>query len=177
MNEASPSVPATLVPPRPNLGPEPFDEPSTPWAWVAGLALAGGLSGLWAWRRRRGRSRRSRAGEQAEARGTEALATGPPADEIVRLAETARASLAERFGVTMWARTTEEIAGDAGLDETIGAASVGRLTALLRLADRAKFAASGASDPGVQRDEAEAWALWVTSFVGAAGARSTISGK
>lgn len=153
-----------MVPPRPNLGPEPLTEPGSAWRWIAiltclvvlGIGLAVRTWGKW--------PRTARIPGPIEKPPTRNLAP------IVVLAEIARDSLVVRFGASWRAKTTEEIADDNVLAETIGAEDAGRLVALLIEADRVKFSVETASDQG-----GEVWADWVEAF--AAGARSTITGK
>lgn len=166
-------TPPTLVPPRPNLGPEPWPESGLPWIWITALAIATAMVVAWIWWRLR---RRPGAVGAASTLPSHAIpASNPNPEGVVALAETARAALVSRFGSPWRARTTEEVATDPGLAETFGPETVERLVSLLRAADRSKFAADGS---GPQRDEdTEAWALWVASFVAAAGARSMIKGK
>lgn len=168
--------PAALVPPRPNLGPEPFPEPEPVWPWLAGPAVAVGLllAGL------RLRRRRRRAGSPAVHAPPDAPAPGTSAGGVVAHADAVRAALVARFGATWRAKTTEEIAGDPGPAEAFGTATAERLNLLLREADRAKFSGpgtgTGEGSPGAgpQGDEADAWVAW---FVAGAGARSTSNEK
>ncbi len=162
----------TLVPPRPNLGPEPSTNRPCRGAGSPRLAIAITLLVAWIWRRLL-----RRPGATGRGPAARPVAFYPTAnqDDVVALAETARAALVARFGAPWRARTTEEVAADSGLVEALGAGTVERLVALLRAADRSKFAVES---PDLQRDDdAEAWALWVASFVAAAGASSTINGK
>jgi hypothetical protein len=162
--------PTKLVPPRPNLGPEPIAETrSFSWPLGVALALVAALFTAWVWTKRRSRKAGSGKVPSSPIDDTTSDTTG-----IVALAESARAALVARFGADWRARTTEEVADDAGLAESIGPEAVGQLVALLREADRVKFA--GVASPP-QRSDVEAWALWVASFVAAAGASSTTRGK
>jgi hypothetical protein len=130
--------PHALVPPRPNLGPEPWSEArDNGYRSVGiGLALAVCLAGaLWiTWRRRA--SRRSRPPAQPQ---SDPQADSPSA-QLVYLAAGAREALAARFGPSLRARTTEEIAADLAIREAIGESHVESLIELLSTADRWKFA-------------------------------------
>lgn len=123
--------PVALVPPRPNLGPEPLPGP-WPWASVGGAVGIAIVVGLWAWL-----SLRRRKPIEREA-DTEAR---PPT--LLSRAADLRATLAERFGPGWIARTTEEVLGDEMLAERLGPERHARLEDLLRAADRAKFAGHG----------------------------------
>jgi len=125
-----------LVPPRPNLGPEPWsEEPSSPWPLLAvGLVLAALLAGLiWIIRRRR-RKRRAVAPPQP------VTALDTPDAQLLSLAVQARETLATRFGPSLRARTTEEISNDAVVKEALGDDHFASLIRLLSTADRWKFA-------------------------------------
>jgi hypothetical protein len=167
---------AALVPPRPNLGPEPLDETRPPWALLIGLGIAGSLLGSWAWRRWR-RPRRSRGLEPPGSPGSGESTAASTKEPIVAQATAARDALVARFGPAWRAKTTEEIAADPAPVEAFGTEMAERLVALFREADRAKFATARLSEAGPQRADADEWALWVAAFVASAGATSTIKGK
>jgi hypothetical protein len=190
----TPPETAALVPPYPNLGPEPMEEggPVVGW-WLAAAALALGLSAIvavLALRRRQGRAHK--------VGGSTAKSSPPlpcPGDEtdgrerLIALAEAVRAALVARFGEGWRAKTTEEVADAPDLRDALGPDAAARLVTFLRLADLAKFSgdrfdAEGAPDAG-QREPA-AWygsaaglvsALATPACGGAAGARSRIKGK
>lgn len=138
--QADQSIPAPasaaeiLAPPRPNLGPEPL-RPEGSFAFlvvaslVIGLVLVAAL--LIAWRRRR-------SADQATG-PAEASRDDSPEARLLALRDRARAILARRFGPALRARTTEEIAADARLTETLGVDDLARLTNLLRAGDRVLF--------------------------------------
>lgn len=164
-----------LVPPRPNLGPEPWaDEPAgRGWTVAAGAGLAALAATAWLLARRR-RKRRRIANDQMTNEQKNDAADGP-GGRLAAWSGKARGALVERFGPAWGARTTEEIAADEGLAAALSAARFEGLVRLLREADRAKFA-------GVDGDQGEDWEDWVAAFVaeleaGAAGARSRIKGK
>jgi hypothetical protein len=143
-------TPRGLVPPKPNLGPEPWSEPEVmPW-----LALALGLAALavvlFAWRRRRGARR---------ARGTVAATGGPatdptPRDRLVGLSVTIRDALTAQFGHSCRAKTTEELSLDERLEPLLGADGFRDLIQFLDRIDRLKFAPDRPGENGADLDEA-----------------------
>ncbi len=126
-----------LVPPRPNLGPEPWSEESLPpWPLLTvGLVLAAALlaSLIWMLRRRRRRGR-------AVAPPQSVTALDTPDAQLLSLAVQARETLATRFGPALRARTTEEISSDAVVKEALGEDHFASLIRLPATADRWKFA-------------------------------------
>ncbi len=164
-----------LIPPRPNLGPEPWADPPggprrlPPWAWFLAPAL---LLAAWRWRRLRRRRIRP-AGDGLAA---------PPADpdpsprlRMIAASDSVRVALIGAFGPSWKSKTTEEIAAEPAVGDRLGPDRAARLGEFLAEADRAKFA--GQEPGGV-----EGWEAWAASFAeglaaGAAGARSRINGK
>jgi hypothetical protein len=63
-----------------------------------------------------------------------------PSGKLLSLAEEVRGTLVKRFGPAMRARTTEELAADARVRETLGEHRLDPLIRLLAEADRWKFA-------------------------------------
>lgn len=176
MTGEAPGRPAALVPPHPNLGPEPFPEPGSVgvWPWLTGLALAAGLfAGLLGSRRRRRATARARGGL------SDTRLPGSPAGGVVALAEAARAALVARFGEPWRTKTTEEIAADPAPAGAFGVETAATLIALLGEADRLKFSGGGSPGAGLQGEGGEDWAAWVAGLVAGveAGARSTINEK
>jgi hypothetical protein len=162
-----------LVPPRPNPGPEPWPAslefgPRETLAWGVIVALIG-LAAWWLFRVLRQRGSVSR----ARSVGSEPQESATPRERLIARAEAIRANLANRFGSSWLASTTEEIAGQAVLVEAFGPDSATRLIQFLRLADRAKFALDIADD--LQRDD---WDEWTSEYLTlAAGASSRIKGR
>ncbi len=153
------NVPAVLVPPRPNLAPEPMEPASSSGWWVLVcvviLLSAGGLA---IGTRRLKRKLSARRGARKTAHGL----PGPDVSERVRLlwcSTAIRAELARRFGALWAARTTEEIAARPELVETYGSEQAERLIAFLQAADLAKFRDADASPSGFQGADWEAWAV------------------
>jgi hypothetical protein len=140
-----------LVPPRPNLGPEPWREPdATPWLLLAlGLAALAGLLIAWAWRRRGARGAR---GPVASAIGAPADPT--PRDRLVGLSETIRDALTAQFGHSCRAKTTEELSVDERLAQLLGQDGFRDLIQFLDRVDLLKFAPDRSDDRGEELDEA-----------------------
>lgn len=178
-----PSVPhppgkaRAVVPPYPNLGPEPLDDPGRSWPWLAIPGLIILLVVLTAWRRSRNRVRRGPTNPRDLVVEREVRPEDSPPDTIVALAESVREALVSRFGETWRAKTSEEIGDDPGTIDAFGPETASRLVVLLREADRFKFAELGSVAPLGHREELELWAVWASDFVADAGARSTITGK
>jgi MYXO-CTERM domain-containing protein len=167
-----PDLARGLVPPRPNLGPEPWSEPGNRVETVAfgALALAAVvLLARWRWRRRR-----SRPGTSS---GPGSDPGDPPAEDsprsrLIASSEAVRAALVAAFGPTWASKTTEEVAADPTLGDRLGVDQAGRLVEFLRAADRAKFA-------GDQPGEGDGWGPWADRFARevSAGATSRSGGK
>ena len=166
-----------LVPPRPNLGPEPWAE-TRPWGAdlpVLGvvMALAIAVTGAgWGLRRLRARGRHA----SRTSGSTAAPMSDPPSrrERLIALSRAVREALVVRFGPAWGSKTTEEIAREAGLAEAFGPEDAARLLRFLHEADRAKFADEGEPPSTPSPDLGEDW---VGAFVAAAGAKSTIRGK
>lgn len=126
-----------LVPPRPNLGPDPWPEPdTTPIGWIvalAGLCLVPAI--LWAI----ARVRRGRRPARKPLPGPGANEPRTPRESVIARAERARAVLVARGGEPWAAYTTDELATHPDLPAIYGEDGADRLVAFFRLADRAKF--------------------------------------
>jgi hypothetical protein len=134
-----------LVPPRPNLGPEPLSDPAifSPLALMvilAGLAIAAAL--FW---NRRNRKRRSSTPDQNNGA---ADSEEPPSvrDRLIALSPTIRSALTGRFGPSCLAKTTEELASDDRIGEILGQADFERLIGILNAIDRLKFSVATLCD-------------------------------
>ena len=181
--DAAPAT--TLVPPYPNLGPEPmsrsYDLPPV-WVLLPGL-LAVLFAALHLSRIARRRTPTARASGSPTAGLDRRSSADSALDRVVELSDTFRETLVGRFGEAWRAKTTEEIAQEPQLHEALGTDAAGGLLAFLHIADLAKFA--GDRLPGylpevelaLQRAEASA-AEWVAALApaGAAAARSIIKG-
>jgi hypothetical protein len=172
---------AVLIPPRPNLGPEPLPRRlSTVELTLVVAAVLLGLLGLL-----RGLSRLRRRGRPRGAQADRlALPEGPfvtRREQMAAWSGAVREAMALRFGTQWRARTTEEIEADAALAEALGPEHAERLVRFLAASDRAKFddreglqSPLPDDSPGLELD-------WLGGFVAsslpAAGARSRIKGK
>jgi hypothetical protein len=176
-----------LVPPRPNLGPEPMPERWTSIGW--GLGLLGLLvtASLLARRLRRRSSSRSVHPDRLVA------AAGPfdnRRQQMAAWSDAVRAALISRFGAAWGARTTEEIAesADTTLLPAIGVETSSRLVTFFIEADRAKFDDLQGIQPPLPGGPPE----WLVTFLASSpspspprpagpaeadGARSRIKGK
>jgi hypothetical protein len=158
----------SLVPPRPNLGPEPWPEPDRwPGAvwWGPGLAL---LVVYWIGRRRR----KAKPVISGEIQAEPVESDGSPRQRLIAASEVVRSALIGAFGPAWGSKTTEEIGADRTLLEFIEPDEVARLLGFLKGADRAKFASG-------EPDWPDDWEAWVASFVEGlgAGASSRSIGK
>ena len=181
LQTTSPAEPGTLVPPYPNLGPEPLAEPGFDVATALELllaltAVAVAIVAFRAWWRRRSRALTPAAGGPA-CEGVAGLAT--PRDRVIAGSTAVRAALVARFGEDWRAKTTEEVAAALGDGASLERDLVDRLAGFLHLADLAKFggerfdvALAAQREPG----DVDAWASAVIAGL-AAGARSSSNGR
>ncbi len=135
------NVPETrsLVPPRPNLGPEStLDSPPFVNLWTAAGILVTSLLliAVASWiriRRVRGRPR-----------GVVAVSRGAPDDtprgHFVALSQSIRETLTAQFGTSWRAKTTEELSADSQLEQVLGKEPLEELIRFLDQVDRLKFA-------------------------------------
>ncbi len=170
---------AVLVPPQPNLGPEPLPEPgSVVHALLALVFVIAGLSQLGLilrlLRKLRNR-RRLRALRVEQARP--AAVPGSLRDQIIARSQEVRAALAARFGPSWRAMTTEEIAAGPALADHLGPDRAARLIAFLGAADRAKFAGEDDSEPPLPSSDSTEVDELLSALRAEAGARSRINGK
>ena len=152
-----------LVPPRPNLGPEPWSEVKMSWRFPVAIGSVAApllLAAFW-WLMRRRVSRRGRT--RLEFSST--TSDDSPSSKLLNMAGQVRESLAARFGPSIRARTTEEIAADEQLRDALGESQFGPLLQLLATADRWKFAspAGNGEDQALLEDLAR-WDDWHLSF-------------
>jgi len=151
---------AKLVPPRPNPGPLPYDQPWPAWLGPAGLPLAAVLAlAAVAMLRARSRSRRPRTSPTDGPANATAGANGEPTG-VLALAGQVREALVRRFGDAWRAKTTEEVAADLAKAPGIDPETRARVADLLLAADRLKFA-GGEADPASQTPPTD----WVANFV------------
>jgi hypothetical protein len=157
-----------LVPPRPNFGPEPWPEPT--WTTLSIGVVTGAALILLAvlvvafW----GITRRNRRSTLAES--SQALAESLSSQRPIQLAETIRKALADQFGPTWFTKTTQEIAQASELACLLTSERAREVVALLRLADRAKFAAT-AHQPG-NEELAPYSEVWLAETLSALARRS-----
>jgi hypothetical protein len=126
-----------LVPPRPNLGPEPWSDlqPIALFFWVGGALPA--LLVIWlVWRRLRS-ARIKQAGLDLSNQGP--LDTSPRG-RLVALSNSMRDVMANQFGTAWRAKTTEELSAEPRLEQALGDDQLKELTRFLDQVDRLKFA-------------------------------------
>ncbi|WP_169972769.1 hypothetical protein [Tautonia rosea] len=144
-----------VLPPRPNLGPEPWPNEAGGIGWgllfsVLVLLLA---LGLLVWTRMQGMGRR-RADRQVLQRGQNLHLPSPtPDDPRIHHAEMLRDALIAAFGPSWRAKTTEEIAAEPELLNRLGPERSAQVVTLLSEADRAKFAGSATDRPLTSEDD------------------------
>jgi hypothetical protein len=145
-----------LVPPQPNLGPEPWPEPDGASRLLLGLGIAtvALLLAAWAWWRRVRRvARRS-----TSLSGGAPAADPTPRDQLVGLSETIRDALTAQFGVSCRAKTTPELSADDRLAELLGAEGFQELMQFLDRIDLLKFAPERSDQRNEELGEAlKAW--------------------
>jgi len=156
----------SLVPPRPNLGPEPWPE-SSPWAGNIVFLVGFVVVLLIGWIRRKPRSI-----PPAKDHAPAVDFDRSPVQRFVALSEAVRGALLARFGPAWGSKTTEEIGGDPALVSRLDPNDRDRLVAFLELADRVKF---GSTEP----ESLDDWETWASAFVASvkAGATSRINGQ
>jgi hypothetical protein len=145
------AVPRGLVPPRPNLGPEPWtDDPPIMAVVVATVAVASLLSAWLLWRLFR--RRRARAARPSVIGGNPPDDT--PRGQILALSDSIREALIRQFGTAWRAKTTEELAEDSQLEQALGQEPLEELIRFLDRVDLLKFAPerSNARDGSLERE-------------------------
>jgi hypothetical protein len=159
----NPATPRGLVPPRPNLGPEPWVDDAS---FSSGVIAAGILASLLiAWgiwrivRRRRGRSVRS-------VRAPRRQPDHSPRGQVVALSDSVREALIGQFGTAWRAKTTEELSADDKLEGALGREPLQELIRFLDQVDHIKFAPERGSqaDLSLERNLA-AWRPRVVDLV------------
>ena len=168
---------APIVPPRPNLGPEPLVETVSVVGPVLAACAGVAIAALATWRLLQLR-RRPRLRAIVAVHHRDVLEPVPPAPRpaVVEWAELVRNALVARFGSPWVAKTTEEIATSSEIAGWLDQDQREQLVQFLHEADRIKFA----SEPAMS-DYDERWGAWVTAFIAAAvpaaGATSRIKGR
>jgi hypothetical protein len=162
-------VAQSLVPPRPNLGPEPWTEgPSLGRAWLVVPALIALVVAWLAWRIVRARRLRS-----PQAPISPEPLDQSPRGRLVALSSSAKTALATRFGPAWRAKTTEELAVESALQELLGPELLHELIEFLDRTDRLKFAPQRPNHAGqsFEKELAE-WNPRVAGLIDKIGARS-----
>ena len=133
----NPATARAIVPPRPNLGPEPWSEPN-PFSlyFVLGATLAA-LFVLWFGWRRLGRFRAERPVSNLSSQNPRDTS---PHGRLVALSQTLRNALASQFGPEWRAKTNEELSAEPRLAELLGHDQLQELIHILNDIDLLKFA-------------------------------------
>jgi hypothetical protein len=153
------NVPETrsLVPPRPNLGPEPsLDSPPRASVWTAVaisalliLLIAVGILTL---------MRRARRLPKHAAPVVLREPDDTPRGHFVALSQSIRETLTSQFGTSWRAKTTEELSSDGELEQVLGKEPLEELIRFLDQVDRLKFAPERPSHQlAALDDELAAW--------------------
>ncbi len=164
----------SLIPPQPNLGPEPWSTtPSLEPVWLLVAALFAIIAAWLAWRIIR--RRRIRSPERPVS--PDALDESPRG-RLVALSASAKTALATRFGSAWRAKTTEELAVEPALAELLGPEMLRELIEFLDRIDRLKFAPRRSNHaPQSLEEELAAWNPRVAGLIGKIGAGSRANGR
>lgn len=160
-------APVLLLPPRPNLGPEPLPDSGrlSPYFLLA-VILVGALLVTILFVRHR---RRNPVVGQGRADVRPASGEPPsPRDRLIALSPSIRSALTRRFGSSCLAKTTEELASDHRIGDILGRADFEHLIDILNAIDRVKFSVSVLNDDDASSLMAhvEAWELSVRRLTG-----------
>jgi hypothetical protein len=164
----------SLIPPQPNLGPEPWSNgPSLDPVWLVVLAVFALIATWLAWKIVRRRRIRLPEGPVSP----EALDESPRG-RLVALSASAKTALATRFGTAWRAKTTEELAVEPALAELLGPEMLRELIEFLDRIDRLKFAPRRSNHaPQSLEEELAAWNPRVAGLIGKIGAGSRANGR
>jgi hypothetical protein len=169
-----------ILPPRPNLGPEPLPPLEDPalvgLAWTVVACLLALLAIGWLFLRRRRKAPSTEAPRKRPSLPQEPVDLA--VDSVVSAAEQARRLVAHRFGHDWLARTTDELLDDPAVTQTLHSSTRSRLEALLLAADRVKFAARN-GEPVLDQgwDELLSTLRSELSTVDPSATRSTMTGR
>jgi hypothetical protein len=159
----------SLVPPRKNLGPEPWPERrplQSAWVIVAILTLSVAVWLL-------GRMVRRRLARSRPGQATPAVVDVTPRGRLVGLSTSTKNALATRFGSTWRAKTTEELADEPPLRDVLGPEMLTQLIEFLDRIDRLKFAPERPSKNRQSlEDELAAWDPRVAGLIARIEARA-----
>jgi hypothetical protein len=159
----------SLLPPRPNLGTEPWsDSRSVDRAWLVAPALIALVAAWIAWRLVRARRAPTPQGPVSLQPLDES-----PRGRLVALSSSAKTALAARFGPAWRAKTTEELAVEPALAQLLGPDLFPELIEFLDRTDRLKFAPQRPNHAGQSLEQELAqWDPRVAGLIGKIGARS-----
>jgi hypothetical protein len=133
----NPAAARALVPPRPNLGPEPWSEPNPLATYFVLGAIVAGLFVVWFGWRRLGRLRAARAVADLSSQNPRDTS---PRGRLVALSHSLRTVLAGQFGQAWRAKTNEELSAEPRLAELLGHDQLQELIQILNDIDLLKFA-------------------------------------
>jgi hypothetical protein len=151
-----------LVPPRPNLGPEPWSASKSVIPFTLFAAIV--ISVLLAWFVRRVLVRR-RLGKQVGELSNQDLPDSSPRGQLLAHSAALRDVLAHQFGSSWRAKTTEELAGEPGLAHRLGFDQLTELIRFLDQTDRLKFAPERSSqNHDCLAESLAAWEPRLTAF-------------
>ncbi len=135
----NPSSAQGFVPPRPNLGPEPWSETQPIGLYLAvGAAVALLFVGWFVWRKRAA----ARVGLAAFDRSQQGPRDISPRGQLVALSHSIRELLADKNGPAWRAKTIEELSAEPRLVELLGRDQAYELIRFLDHVDHLKFAPS-----------------------------------
>ena len=162
-------VGAILVPPRPNLGPEPWPKSSpleSLWLVLGILILPVAAWLIWRMCAPPGSAVPIRTPAPAALDVT-------PRGRLVALSTSTKNALASRFGSTWHAKTTEELAAESALKDVLGPEMLGQLIEFLDRIDRLKFAPERPNHNGRSLpEELAAWDPRVAGLIARIGAKA-----
>jgi hypothetical protein len=168
------TAPGGLVPPRPNLGPEPWSESQSPQVALIALTLlvlmaAAAIYAIW----RRRRNARRNDDKRPPVDRPDATAR----ERLIGLSGSLREALSDRFGPAYRARTIEELFADSQLGEALGVEPLEQLTHFLVQVDQLKFAPERANrDQQVLQLELAEWTPRVASLTTQIRAKNAATG-
>jgi hypothetical protein len=133
----NPASARALVPPQPNLGPEPWSEPQSISRVLLAVVLLVCLLCCWLAWRRLGRRRAQHVRHDLSNQGPP---DATPRGRLVAHSDSIRDVLAKQFGPAWRAKTTEELSAEVRLEEVLGHDQLQELIRFLDEIDQLKFA-------------------------------------